>query len=64
MVKHRYEDYGIKLIKIEESYTSGISCLDNELPINENYNKDRRFYRELFAGNKDIKINADINAAC
>ena len=50
-------------IKTEESYTSGTSFLDNELPIKENYNKNRRVYRGLFVSNTGIKINADVNGA-
>ena len=48
---------------IEESYTSGTSFLDSEIPCKENYNKDRRIQRGLFISNNNIKINADINAA-
>lgn len=60
---YKCENIGIQFIENEESYTSGTSCLDNELPIKENYNKDRRIHRGLFVSNKGIKINADVNAA-
>lgn len=62
-LRYKCEDFGIRFIENEESYTSGTSCLDNELPVKENYNKDRRIYRGLFISNKGIKINADVNAA-
>lgn len=62
-LKYKCEDYGIQFIETEESYTSGTSFLDNELPVRENYNKDRRVYRGLFVSNKEIKINADVNGA-
>lgn len=62
-LEYKCEDLGIKLIIIEESYTSGTSFLDNEEPIKENYNKKRRIFRGLFISNKGIKINADVNGA-
>jgi putative transposase len=62
-IKYRAEDVGIKVIENEESYTSGTSFLDNELPCKKNYNKSRRVFRGLFKSNKGIKINADCNGA-
>lgn len=62
-LRYKCENFSIQFIENEESYTSGTSCLDNELPVKENYNKDRRIYRGLFICNKGIKINADVNAA-
>jgi putative transposase len=62
MVIYKSEEVGIKVITNEESYTSGTSFIDNELPIKENYNKNRRIHRGLFISNKGIKINADVNA--
>lgn len=60
---YKCEDNKIKVILTEESYTSGTSFLDNELPIKENYNKTRRKFRGLFVSNNGIKINADVNGA-
>ena len=60
---YKAENVGIKVILIEESYTSGTSFLDGELPIKEYYNKSRRKYRGLFISNKGTKINADLNGA-
>ena len=54
---------GINVILTEESYTSGTSFLDNELPEKSYYNKQRRVKRGLFVSNEGIKINADVNAA-
>lgn len=51
------------MIKTEESYTSGTSFLDNELPIKENYDKSRRIKRGLFKSNNGEYINADVNGA-
>ncbi|NLD48254.1 MAG: transposase, partial [Clostridiaceae bacterium] len=50
-------------ILTEESYTSGTSFIDNELPVKENYNKKRRIKRGLFKSNDGILINADLNGA-
>ena len=54
---------GINFIETEESYTSGTSFLDSELPIKENYNKKRRVKRGLFKSNDGILINSDVNGA-
>ena len=54
---------GIQVILTEESYTSGTSFLDSELPQKEFYNKKRRVRRGLFVSNDGFKINADVNAA-
>ena len=60
---YKAEDCGIKVIITEESYTSGTSFLDGELPTKENYNKNRRIYRGLFKSNSGRLINADVNAS-
>lgn len=62
-IKYKAEEYGINVILTKESYTSGTSFLDNELPIKELYNKRRRVKRGLFISNKGKKINADINGS-
>lgn len=63
MLKYKCENIGIKFITTEEHYTSGTSFLDNELPIEENYNIKRRIKRGLFRSNNGILINADLNAS-
>lgn len=63
MVQYKAQNVGINVILTEESYTSGTSFLDNEVPIKSNYNKKRRIHRGLFISNKGIKINADVNGA-
>ena len=60
---YKAENVGIKVILIEESYTSGTSFLDGEEPIKQNYNKSRRKFRGLFISNNGVKINADVNGA-
>ena len=62
-IQSKCEEHGIEVIITEESYTSGTSFLDNEDPIKQNYNKERRVYRGLFVSNDGKKINADVNGA-
>lgn len=62
-IKYKAEEQGITVITTEESYTSGTSFLDNESPIKENYNKNRRIKRGLFKSNKGKLINSDINGS-
>ena len=63
MIQYKAEECGIAVILTEESYTSGTSFIDNELPTKENYNKSRRVYRGLFKSNSGTLINADLNGA-
>jgi putative transposase len=63
MIEYKAMLAGIKVVKVNESYTSGTSFLDNEKPTKKFYNKSRRKYRGLFISNEGIKINADVNAA-
>lgn len=63
MLKYKAEQSGIRFIKTEESYTSGTSFLDGELPVKDFYNRSRRIKRGLFQCNSGKLINADINAA-
>lgn len=62
-IQSKCEECGIKVMTTEESYTSGTSFLDNEQPVKENYNKERRIHRGLFLSNDGKKINADVNGA-
>ena len=63
MIKYKAEDKGITVFLTEESYTSGTSFLDNELPVKENYDKKRRIHRGLFKTRDGRIINADVNGA-
>lgn len=63
MLEYKGQIAGVSVIKTEESYTSGTSFIDNELPKKEFYNKSRRIHRGLFKSNDGILINADINGA-
>ena len=60
---YKCENVGIIFIDTEESYTSGTSFLDEELPIKENYDKSRRVHRGLFVSNNGEYINADVNGS-
>jgi len=60
---YKCQEVGIELILTEESYTSGTSFLDDELPTKENYDISRRIKRGLFKSNEGKLINADVNAA-
>ena len=62
-IKYKAEEFGIEVILVEESYTSGTSFLDNEQPIKEYYNKSRRIHRGLFKSNSGVLINSDVNGA-
>ena len=63
LIKYKAELAGIKFIEVNESYTSGTSFLDNELPTKDFYNKDRRRFRGLFLSDEMKRINADVNAS-
>ena len=62
-IEYKAKLEGIKVEKISEKYTSGVSALDREEIIKENYNKRRRISRGIFVANRGIKINADINGS-
>ena len=61
-LQYKCENASIKYIETNEAYTSGTSYLDDEAPIKENYNKERRVRRGLFQA-KDTLINADVNGS-
>ena len=62
-IEYKAKLEGIKVEKISEKYTSGVSALDREEIIKEKYNKKRRISRGIFVTNRGIKINADINGS-
>lgn len=63
LIKYKAKKIGIKVILINESYTSGCSCLDGEKVGKSFYNKKRRISRGMFRSNQGILINADVNGA-
>ena len=63
LIKYKAKKAGIKVIMVNESYTSGCSCLDGEKVGKNTYNKKRRISRGMFRSNQDILVNADVNGA-
>lgn len=63
MIQYKAEEIGVEVILTEESYTSGTSFIDNEMPVKEFYNKSRRVCRGLFRTNDGRFINADVNGS-
>lgn len=62
-MKYKAELAGLKVIMVNESYTSGCSAIDLEEINKTNYNKSRRITRGLFKTNNGMLINADVNGA-
>lgn len=65
-IKYKAEEKGIKVIMVDEKYTSQASFIDNDdLP--DNINKyefsGRRIYRGLYKSKGGILINADVNGS-
>ena len=63
LIKYKAKLVGISVIMVNESYTSGCSCLDGEIVGKDAYNKKRRISRGMFRSNQGILINADVNGA-
>lgn len=62
-ITYKANSVGIKVIITEESYTSGTSFLDDEMPVKEYYNKSRRIFRGLFKSNTGKLVNSDVNGS-
>ena len=63
MICYKAQLSGIKVSVVKESYTSGTSYLDDEVPDKDFYDSSRRVKRGIFKSNRGILINADVNAA-
>ena len=63
MIQYKAKTVGIRVIVVNEAYTSGTSFLDDEKPTKRYYDKSRRIHRGLFVSNSGQRINADINAS-
>ena len=63
LIKYKAKQAGVEVIMVNESYTSGCSCLDGEIVGKDAYNKKRRISRGMFRSNQGILINADVNGA-
>ena len=62
-IKYKAKKVGIKVVMINESYTSGCSCIDDYEISKKCYNKKRRKKRGDFVTNNSFHINADVNGA-
>ena len=62
-IKYKAKKVGIKVVMINESYTSGCSCIDDYVISKKCYNKKRRKKRGNFVTNNGFNINADVNGA-
>jgi putative transposase len=62
-LKYKAENYGIRVIEVEESYTSKCSFLDLEEICEHEQYKGKRIERGLFKASDGTLINADVNAA-
>ena len=62
-IKYKAKKVGIKVVMINESYTSGCSCIDDYIISKKCYNKKRRKKRGNFVTNNGFNINADVNGA-
>lgn len=61
-LEYKCQSAGIRFVVTDEAYTSGTSFLDDELPVQECYNKSRRKKRGLFQA-LNRWMNADVNGA-
>ena len=62
-IKYKAKRSGIKVVMINESYTSGCSCIDDYEISKKCYNKKRRKKRGNFVTNNGFNVNADVNGA-
>ena len=62
-IKYKAKKVGIKVVMINESYTSGCSCIDDYEVSKKCYNKKRRKKRGNFVTNNGFNVNADVNGA-
>ena len=63
MLEYKCKLHGIKIIKVNEAYTSKCSFLDDEIICKHETYLGKRVNRGLFISSKGIKINADINGS-
>lgn len=62
-LEYKAEEQGIKVVRIEEDYTSKCSFLDNEFPMKRVNYKGKRIQRGMFKSSTGFLINADVNGA-
>ncbi len=61
-IEYKAEEYGIKVVLVDESYTSGVDSLKNIAVNKENYTPEARKHRGLFKSILGL-VNADVNGA-
>ncbi|MBI4747205.1 MAG: IS200/IS605 family element transposase accessory protein TnpB, partial [Acidobacteria bacterium] len=63
MLTYKCQSVGIKVVTIEESYTSKCSFLDGEAVEKQASYAGKRIHRGLFRTGRGLLLNADVNAA-
>jgi len=63
LIEYKAKLIGITVVKVKESYTSGVSAIDLEKINKSNYKPKRRIKRGLFITNQGIGVNSDINGS-
>lgn len=63
MVEYKSKLLGLEVVKVKETYTSGVSAYDMEPLTKKFYNKKRRIKRGLFKTNDGYLVNSDINGS-
>lgn len=63
MLEYKCKLHGIKMVVVNEAYTSKCSFLDSEAICKHETYLGKRIKRGLFVSNNGIKINADINGS-
>jgi IS605 OrfB family transposase len=63
MIEYKAKLLGIKVVKVKEHCTSGVSAYDLEPLRKEYYNKSRRVKRGLFRTNEGYLVSSDINGS-
>ena len=62
-IEYKAKIYGMEVVRINESYTSGVSSIDLDEITKENYQKSRRVKRGLYISKEGKKIKADIKGS-
>jgi len=63
LIEYKAKLLGLEVVKVSETYTSGVSAYDLEPLTKQYYNKKRRVKRGLFRTNEGYLVNSDINGS-